>query len=97
MKEKFVTIAHFADYVQADLARHLLESHDITVVVTGQNVGNIYAGLPGIANVELKTPESQAKEAKEILESARLEEGEADEEQDFEEPPFDEEPEEEQE
>jgi hypothetical protein len=97
MNEKFVTVAHFADYVRADLARQLLEGQGITVVVTGQNVGNIYAGLAGIANVELKTPESQAEEAKEILESAKPPEGEADEEQELEEPPFDEEQEEEQE
>jgi len=97
MNEKFVTVAHFADYVRADLARQLLEGQGITVVVTGQNVGNVYVGLAGIANVELKTPESQAKEAKEILESARPEEGESDKEQQFEEPEFDQEQEEEQE
>lgn len=71
MTEKFVTVARFADYMRADLARQLLEGAGITVVVTGQNVGNIYAGLAGIADVELQTPASQAAEAREILETDR--------------------------
>jgi hypothetical protein len=71
MTEKFVTVARFADYMRADLARQVLESAGIKVVVTGQNVGNIYAGLAGIADVELQTPESQAAEAREILEADR--------------------------
>ena len=57
--------------MRADLARQLLESAGLKVVVTGQNVGNIYAGLAGIADVELQTPESQAEEAREILEADR--------------------------
>ncbi len=71
MTEKFITVARFADYMRADLARQLLESAGLKVVVTGQNVGNIYAGLAGIADVELQTPESQAAEAREILEANR--------------------------
>ncbi len=71
MTEKFVTVARFADYMRADLARQLLESAGIKVIVTGQNVGNIYAGLAGIADVELQTPESQAAEAREVLEADR--------------------------
>jgi len=71
MKEEFVTVARFADYLRADLARQLLEGAGIKVVVTGQNVGNVYAGLAGIADVELQTPESQAAEAREILEAGR--------------------------
>jgi hypothetical protein len=71
MKEKFVTVGRFADSMQADVARQLLEAAGLKVVITGQNVGSIYAGLAGIADVELKTPESQAAEAREILEANR--------------------------
>ncbi len=77
MTEKFVTVARFADYMRADLARQLLESAGLKVVVTGQNVGNIYAGLAGIADVELQTPESQAAEAREILEAGRQQDEDA--------------------
>jgi hypothetical protein len=74
VSEKLVTIAHFADYIEADLAKQLLDDFGIKSVVTGQNAANIYSGLPALADVELQTLESQAKQALEILESQKKQE-----------------------
>ncbi|OHB65524.1 MAG: hypothetical protein A2Y76_04540 [Planctomycetes bacterium RBG_13_60_9] len=69
MNEKLVTVARFSDYMKADLARQLLEDEGIKVLVTGQNVANVYGGVPAVADIELQTPENQAEEAREILEA----------------------------
>ncbi len=74
MAEKLVTIAQFADYIEADLAKQLLDDFGIKSVVTGQNAANLYSGLPALANVELQTLESQAQQAREILESQKKQE-----------------------
>ena len=69
MADKLVTVAQFADYIEAELAKQLLDDFGIKSVVTGENVANIYSGLPALADLRLQTFESQAKRAKEILES----------------------------
>ncbi len=69
MADKLVTIAQFANYIEAELAKQLLGDYGIEAVVTGQNVANIYSGLPALADLRLQTLESQAQRAKEILES----------------------------
>lgn len=74
MKEKLVTVAHFMDYLEADLARQSLESAGITAFVMGQNVGTVYSGVPAVVDIELQTPDSQAAEARKILESRRQQE-----------------------
>ncbi len=74
MADKLVTIAQFADYIEADLAKQLLDDYGIKSVVTGQNAANIYSGLPALANVELQTLESQVQQAREILESQKKQE-----------------------
>ncbi len=71
MNEKLVTIARFSDYMQAELARQLLDGQGIKAFVMGQNVASIYGGVPAAVDVELQTPESQADEAREILEANR--------------------------
>ncbi len=71
MNEKLVTVARFSDYMQAELARQLLDSQGITAFVMGQNVASVYGGVPAAVDVQLQTPESQADEAKEILEASR--------------------------
>ncbi len=89
--DKLVTIARFTDYMQAELARQLLEGQGITVFVAGENVANVYGGVPAAIDIQLQTPESQAEEAKEILEASRPqgdggldeEEGETDLDQDW--------------
>lgn len=87
-EEKLVTVARYADYMEADLARQLLEDEGIKAVVTGENVGNVYSGVPAVVDIELQTFESQAKEARQILEDARQqaeEESEESEEEDWDE------------
>jgi len=71
MNEKLVTIARFTDYMQAELARQLLEGEGITAFVMGQNTASVYGGIPAAIDIELQTPESQAQEAREILEASR--------------------------
>ena len=74
MADKLVTIAQFADYIEAEMAKQLLDDYGIKSVVTGQNAANIYSGLPALANVELQTLESQVQQAREILESQKKQE-----------------------
>ena len=74
MGDKLVTIAQFADYIQADLARQTLADYGIEAVVTGENAANVYAGLPTIARPELQVLESRAKQAREILEADKKQE-----------------------
>jgi hypothetical protein len=69
MADKLVTIAQFPDYIQADLARQMLEDFDIKAVVTGQNAANTLSGILGAQGPTLQVFESQAAEAIEILES----------------------------
>ncbi len=92
-KVKLVTVARFEDYVKADLARQLLEDEGIKAFVLGQNVGNVYSGVPAAIDIELQTAESEAAEAREILEANRQENPEpgADEDFDEDEPEFDQE------
>jgi len=69
MTDKLVTIARFADSIEADLARQKLDSAGIKSVLTGQNAANIY-GISAIAKTELQVLESQVQKAIEILNSA---------------------------
>jgi len=82
---KLVTVARFGDYIQADLARQLLEDEGIKAFVLGQNVGNVYSGVPAAIDIELQTAESEVEEAREILEANRQESRELGEDQDFDE------------
>ncbi len=87
MKKKLVTVAHFDNYIEADLARQLLEDEGVKAFVMGQNVGNVYAGVPAVADIELQTAESEVKHAQEILAAHKQESEEDagfDEEQDLE-------------
>ncbi len=66
MAEKLVTIATFTDYIEADLAKQLLDDFGIKSVVIGEKFGLPY---PIPSEAELQVFESQAKRAQEILES----------------------------
>lgn len=85
MKEKLVTVARFDDYMKADLARQLLEDEGIKAFVLGQNVGNVYSGVPAAIDIELQTPASEAEEAREILEANKPESRDLGEDEDFDE------------
>ena len=66
MADKLVTIAKYADYSEADLARQLLDDFGIKSVVIGEKFGLPY---PTPSEAKLQVFESQAKQAQEILES----------------------------
>jgi hypothetical protein len=85
MNEKLVTVARFSDYIRADLARQLLKDEGIKAFVMGQNVANVYSGVPVAIDIELQTLESQAEEAREILEASEQEKQELGEDEDFDE------------
>jgi len=84
MKEKLVTVARFDDYMKADLARQLLEDEGIKAFVLGQNVGTAWGGPPA-SKIELQTAESEAEEAREILEANKPESGGLGQDEDFDE------------
>ena len=73
MADRLVTIAQFANYIEAEMARQLLEDYGINAVATGENASNIYS-VPGVEGPELQVFESQAQKAREILESQKRQE-----------------------
>jgi len=74
MTDRLVKIAQFNDSIEAEMAKQLLADNGIEAVVTGQNVANIYSGLPALGHVELQTLESRAQQAQQILESQKKQE-----------------------
>jgi hypothetical protein len=81
MGDRLVTIAHFGNYIEAELAKQQLADFGVEAVVTGANAANIYSGLPFIEGPELQVLESRAKEALEILESSKEQRQELEEEE----------------
>ena len=69
MADKLVTIAQYADSTEASLAQQLLADFGIKAVLAGQHAADVYT-LPAIAATELQVLESQAEQARQILESA---------------------------
>jgi len=69
MADKLVTIAQFANYIEAEMAKQLLADYGIKAVATGENASNIYSAA--VEGPEIQVLESQAEQAKEILESHR--------------------------
>ncbi|OHB60934.1 MAG: hypothetical protein A2167_07785 [Planctomycetes bacterium RBG_13_46_10] len=67
-EEKLVIIAKFADYIEAEMALQLLADYGIKAVATGENAANIYP-IPAVEGPELQVLESQAEQARQILES----------------------------
>lgn len=67
MEDNFVTVAEYDNYIEADLAKQVLEDFDIKVIVVGQNASNIYGGLLPAVKPKLLVLQSQAQQAKEIL------------------------------
>jgi hypothetical protein len=67
MADKFVTIAEYMDSIQAEMARQTLEDFDIKAVVIGENALNTCLA-PTVMTAKLQVFESNADEAKQILE-----------------------------
>lgn len=75
MADKLVTIAQFPDYIEAEMAKQLLANHRIEAVVTGENAANVYSGMPAVGGYcKLEVFESQAEQARQILESNKTQE-----------------------
>ena len=68
MVDKLITIAKFTNYIEAELAKQLLDDYGIKSVASGQNTTNIYS-VPAIAEISLQVLESQSQQAREILQS----------------------------
>lgn len=73
MPDKLVTIAQFTNYIEAEMAKQLLDDFGIKAVATGENAANLYS-VPAIAETNLQTLESQAEKAREILKSSKKQE-----------------------
>ncbi len=74
MPDKLVTIAEFADSVEADLARQALADFGIDSVLAGSGPVNPFAGVPAVGPIRLQVIESKASQAREILESKNVRE-----------------------
>jgi len=69
MADKLVTVAQFTNYIEAELAKQLLEDYGIKVIMTGQYASIVYP-IPAVGP-QLQVLQSQAEQAREILESHR--------------------------
>ena len=81
MADELIVVATYFDYIQAEMARQLLADQGIEAVVTGQNASNMYQ--MAVEGPELQVRESDAEEARKILDSQNeaeeAEEGDEDE------------------
>jgi hypothetical protein len=73
MEDKLVTVAQFANYIEAEMAKQLLADYGIEAVATGENASNIYS-VPAVEGPELQVMESQAQKAREVLQSQKEQE-----------------------
>ena len=73
MDDKLITIAQFADYIEAEMAKQLLADYEIEAVVTGDNASNLYP-TSAIEGPELKVLEKDVQRAREIMESQEKQE-----------------------
>ncbi|MHC4115451.1 MAG: putative signal transducing protein [Planctomycetota bacterium] len=70
MEGKLITVAKFANYIEAELSKQTLAGFGIQAVVVGGNTANVYSGL-AFAKAELQVPQTQAEEALNILQSTK--------------------------
>ena len=68
MADKLVTIAQFANYIDAEMAKQMLADYGIKAIATGENASNLYS-IPAVEGPELQVLESRAEVAREILKS----------------------------
>jgi len=71
--DKLVSIAQFANYIEAEMAKQLLADYGIEAVATGAHASNMYP-IPAVEGPELQVLQSQAEKAREILESSKKQE-----------------------
>ncbi len=69
MADKLVTIAEYADSIQADMAKQVLDDFGIKSILVGQHGADVLAGVLAFSKpVKLQVLEKDADEAKQILE-----------------------------
>ena len=73
MADKLATIAQFANYIDAEMAKQLLADYEIEAVVVGENAANLYP-ISGVVGPELQVLEKNAQQARQILESQKEQE-----------------------
>ena len=71
MADKLVTIAQFPSYIEAEMAKQLLDDSRIKSVVIGEKSGLPY---PIPSEAKLQVFESQAQQAREILQPNKKQE-----------------------
>lgn len=68
MSDRFVTIRHVSDPLEAEMLRDLLEQEGIAVTIQGNNHSAMLGGMLASAlNVPLQVPEHEAERARAIL------------------------------
>ena len=67
MEDKLVSVGKFDEYMQAEMAKQILEDYGIKAVVTGANASNVYSAMPFVERPEVMVMSNRAEEAKEIL------------------------------
>lgn len=68
VEDKLVTVASFANYIEAEMAKQKLEYAGIKAVVTGANAATMYP-IGAAIDVDLQVFGAAARRAREILES----------------------------
>jgi hypothetical protein len=67
MPDKLVTLRTYPDYLQANIAKGLLEENGIPAFVAGESSSTLF----GVTAVSLQVPEERFDEASEILDAVR--------------------------
>ena len=70
-----ICVATFSNELEADMARMSLDSHGIDSFVSKDDCGGMRPWLQPITGVRLIVRESEAKQASEILEEVRKQDG----------------------
>jgi hypothetical protein len=73
MDDRLVKVGEFENYIEAELARQRLTDYGIKAVVTGDNASNIYGGALAAMRPAVEVFESQADEARRILDEQQEE------------------------
>jgi hypothetical protein len=68
MSDKLVTIAEYMDSMSAEMALQVLADYGIKGILSGRYRTDALAGVPAFSTVKLQVMESQADQARQLLE-----------------------------
>ncbi len=71
MADKLVTIAEYGDSMKAEMALQVLADCGIKATLMGRYGTDVLAGVPGFATVKLQVRNTEADQARQILESQK--------------------------